>query len=439
MLRSLILRTFITSFGIAAVTLVNSVLLSRWLGPSGRGEVAAAMLWPTLLIYLSNTGLIASVLYHAALPESKPSAIFANAVVIGCGQSLVAVMVGYVALPLLLASQRPGVIGAGSLYLLIIPFGLITQYGVSILQGRMRISTFNWLRAVIPFGYLLGTIALVMLGQLELLNIILLQLALQLATLALTLAALLKLNIRVGFWPDIPLAKRMLKYGAKVHIGNISGIANLSLDQVLMAALLPPAYLGLYVVAVSSASLLQVLSQAVQMVLTPSIAQQVSASQKATILRTVFRRYWLLSSVATLAISVILPPMIPIIFGRDFNGAVLPAEVLLLGMLFIGAKEVLAGGAQALGDPWSGSQAHLWALVVTVILLYLLLPSWGIMGAAVATTTAYATQLVVMTYRLRRLHGISPVDLFRIEPRDVSAVLAMFANLIRPPKAAITG
>ena len=117
----------------------------------------------------------------------------------------------------------------------------------------------------------------------------------------------------------------------------------------------------------------------------------------------------------------------------------LPAEVLLLGVLFIGAKEVLAGAAQALGDPWSGSQAHLWALGVTVILLYLLLPSWGIMGAAAATTTAYATQLVIVTYRLRRLHGISPADLFRIGPDDVSATLAMFVNLIRAPKAAITG
>ena len=83
MLRPLIVRTLLTSFGIAGLGLVNSVLLSRWLGPAGRGEVAAAILWPTLLVYLGSMGLIGAILYFAALPDSKPRAIFANGLWLG--------------------------------------------------------------------------------------------------------------------------------------------------------------------------------------------------------------------------------------------------------------------------------------------------------------------------------------------------------------------
>ena len=44
MLRSLIVRTLLTSFEIAALGFASSILLSRWLGPAGRGEVAAPIL-----------------------------------------------------------------------------------------------------------------------------------------------------------------------------------------------------------------------------------------------------------------------------------------------------------------------------------------------------------------------------------------------------------
>src|SRR5438046_4897347 len=110
MLRPLILRTLITNSGIMALGLVNSILLSRWLGPTGRGEVAAAILWPTLLVYLSSMGLIASTLYFSASPNSKLQPIFANAMVLAVIQGAVALIIGYVALPYLLRSQTAAVV-----------------------------------------------------------------------------------------------------------------------------------------------------------------------------------------------------------------------------------------------------------------------------------------------------------------------------------------
>ncbi len=423
MLRPLIVRTLITNFALAGIGLINSILLSRWLGPSGRGEVAAAMLWPTMLIYLCSLGLIIAILYFAALPDSRPQAIFANAVWLGLAQGAVAILIGFAALPWLLHSQAATVVGASRVYLLVIPLSLIVQYGTSILQGQMQIAAFNWLRVILPAGYLLGTIILMMAGQLALLNIVLLHVLLNVIAIAATLIVLSRSGIRLSFGVDGPLAKQMLKYGAKVHIGNITGLANMSLDQVLMAAWMPPAYLGLYVVAVSAAGLAQIFSQAVQMVLTPSITQKESLAERAAVLQGAFRRYWLLSFLVTLVIAAVLPLAIPIVFGASFKEAVWPAEVLLLGIFFIGAKDVLSGGAQALGDPWLGSKAHLIAVVVTVALLYLLLPPLGIMGAAIATASAYCTQLAIVAYGLRQTHGIGLTGLFRFKSTDLLAAL----------------
>jgi O-antigen/teichoic acid export membrane protein len=436
MIRSLILRTLVTNSGITALGLANSVLLSRWLGPAGRGEIAAAMLWPVLLVYLSSIGLLVSSVYFSAQPHSKPRIVFNNAIVLGLLLSVVALPVGYVMLPWLLKSQTSAVISASRLFLLVIPLSLISQFGIGVLEGRLRMVASNWLRTIVPFGYLAGTLSLTSLGRLTLINILLLHLFLNAATLICAVAVLAKLGIAAGFQVDLGLAKQMLKYGSKVHVGNLSNLANLSLDQVLMAALFPPAFLGLYVIAVSSAGLSQMFSQAVQTVATPGIAQKESGSDRILLLQGVFRPYWLISFVIMITIGALLPILIPVVFGSAFRGAVWPAEILLLGSFFVGAKQVLAGGAQALGDPWLSSKASLIAVAVTVALLLVLLPKIGIMGAAIATTTAYFAELTVVVYGLYRGHSISPVSLFRLNSRDFSSAFATLAIWRRQTSAA---
>jgi O-antigen/teichoic acid export membrane protein len=419
MLRSLILRTLIVNCGINALGLINSILLSHWLGPVGRGEIAAAMLWPGLLIYLSSMGLIVSSMYFSSVPDAKPRVVLNNAILMGLLLSGIALPLAFIALPFLLKSQSSYVISASRAYLIVIPLSLITQFGMGVLQGRLRLVELNWLRVIIPTGYLAGTIVLMALGRLTLIHILILHLGLSVVALAATLAVLIRAGIGPGTQTEAGLAKQMLRYGAKVHVGQVSGLANVSLDQVLMAAWLPPAYLGLYVVAVSSAGLSQMLSQAVQTVTMPGIAREPSDTERGTILQSVFRRYWLVSLGIMLAMALILPLLIPIIFGRAFAPAIWPAEVLLLASCFKGAEQVLGGGAGASGNPWLGSKASLVALLVTVGLLYALLRRIGIMGAAIATAAAYLAELTVVIYGLRRSHSISPGSLFRFNFKDL--------------------
>jgi O-antigen/teichoic acid export membrane protein len=303
--------------------------------------------------------------------------------------------------------------------LLIIPIGLVAQYGLSILQGRLHIGSFNWIRTIIPVGYLIGVLALKAVGRLRLLDIILLHLGLQLLGLITTLFALWKSGIGLGLRPDLSLARPMLKFGRRVQLGDASQLANIRMDQALMAGLLPATQLGLYVVAVSAGNLSQILSTTVRMVITPSIARQDTALERIAMLQETFRKYLVLSFIATVVISLILPLAIPLVYGGDFKSAIWPAEILLLGAFLTGAKEVLVGGAHALGDPWLGSRAELVALIITVVLLPILLMAMGILGAAIAVTVAYATQLTMMIHGLNRRHTISPRALFGPKPRTL--------------------
>ncbi len=404
-----------TNLAVLALSLVASILLARYLGPTGRGEVAAAMLWSALLVSLGSLGMLEAIVFFTAQPGYSTRAIFGSGLAICLVQSAVLVPVGYVTMPLLLASQTPEVVRISQLFLLVIPISLFTQYNRSILQGRMKIGSFNLIQLFMPAGYLLTTVALYALGRLTVRAVIVWQMYLNLAVMFVSLGLLFAHRIPVGFHIHAPLIQQMLRYGLQVHIGTVFGNANLRLDQVLMAAWVSPTQLGLYVVAVSAASVSGVLSRAVGVVATPAIARVVDAQERVSLIQSIFRNYWLAGFVLKLGFAIVLPWGVPLVYGAEYREAVLVAEVLLLASLFFDASYVLMSGTRALGAPWLASRTEIVASVVTVVFLLVLLPLVGIIGAAITSLLAYATAFSMLVLGLRRRYNVSVKELFRVD------------------------
>ena len=400
------LRTAGVNAVIMALGLATSVQLARWLGPEGRGEVAAAMLWPMLIVYLSNFGFISATLYHASLPEAQLGRILGTAWAAGLLQSMAGLTVGYFALPPLLAAQDASVLAAARMYLLVIPVSLLSLYAIGVLQARMRFRAFNALRLVTPLGYLIGVVAMQLLDHAAIRSIVLLHVVLNVIVLLGAVAVLLRYRLIDGLRADRATASRMARYGIRTHIGSVSQAANLRVDQALLTAWFPPAQLGLYIAAVSASGLLSVLTTAVQMVSVPRIARQTSAHARSAMLRNVFRRYVVIAVAGTLLLVAAMPILLPLVFGAEFAPAVSVAMVLTVAMLCLGAKEVLSGGAQAFGDPWLASRGEIAGAIVSVVLLPLVLPRLGIIGAAAVIAVAYATQLMVVALGISRAHAI---------------------------------
>lgn len=393
--RSAVVHMFLVNGVILALGLAAGIPLARWLGPAGRGEVAAAMLWPVLLTAIASIGLMPSILYHAALPDADLRIIAGNAICLAVAQSLLAVPVGYVLLPLLLNHYQPRVVAVSRLYLLVIPVALTTQYTLSLLQARLRFTLYNILRLVIPSGSVIGIVVLEWIGLLSPTRVVVLYLLLNALVLPAAMMVAVRAGVVRGLAVDLPLAKRMLKYGAQAHIGGLSQLANLRLDQMFIAAWYPPAQLGLYIAAVNSSSLTTVLAHAVRSVVTPRIT---SAAPEARygILRRATRKYWMWGLPLTAGMMLVMPIAIRLVFGSEYGAAVKPAIVLVAAALVLGAKEVVAGGVQGLGIPWIASRAEIAGGVTTAIALLALLPTLGIFGAAIASLLAYGTQLLVV-------------------------------------------
>ena len=397
--RSPLVQTFATTFAIIILGLISGIQIARALGPHGRGQVAAALLWPGLLVYFASLGLAQAVVVFAATASEREeiSTVFSTAAFLGLILSGVALSLGATLIPVLLRSQSPEVIRASRWFLISIPPGMFSGFAVAVLQGRCRFFEFNALRSVVPVGYVVGLAALLAAHALSVMSVVVLQLALSYATCLLAWIVLGKDGIKLSAGNfQIPVAKRLLSFGLRAYAGTLSGTLNQRLDQVLIAAWFPAAQLGLYSVAVSAAGATDTISFAFRTVASGRIAQQASFAEKHLELRRILRRFCptLLMGVAVLA--GLIPHLVPAFYGPGFRDAIPVAEALLVAQMLYAGKTLLTTAAEAFGDSWMGSKAELIGLLPMVVLLTSFLPRWGILGAALASVMTSLIQLGVM-------------------------------------------
>jgi O-antigen/teichoic acid export membrane protein len=188
--------------------------------------------------------------------------------------------------------------------------------------------------------------------------------------------------------PDRRLAKDVVTYGTRGQVGGLITLLNLRLDFAILGAMAGPAVLGTYAVASKYAELLRLPGTALTWVCYPLLAgaSVAEAGQRA---RRLLRPALVVVPLAAVPLLLLTGPVMRLLYGARFDPAIAPAQVLLLGMLLGGAAGVASGFLYARGRPGLNPVAMGGGLVLTVVLDVLLIPHFGAMGAAVASTAAY--------------------------------------------------
>jgi O-antigen/teichoic acid export membrane protein len=107
--------------------------------------------------------------------------------------------------------------------------------------------------------------------------------------------------------------------------------------------------------------------------------------------------------VAAAALSLLAFPLFPWVFGEQFRPAILPAVIIVCGLVAEPAAGV--GSAFLLGSGRPGLNSLLLGagLVVTLVLDVLLIPSHAAVGAAWASALAYLLTDVLLVLVMWRL------------------------------------
>jgi O-antigen/teichoic acid export membrane protein len=401
-----------TGVAIQLTLLISGPLIARLLGPSGRGELAAIMIWPAALTFFGTLGLPAGTTYAIARGRGQPRELSRRMLKYALLQTVVILAVQFAVFAAVLGDDGDAVWEAALVSLLLVPVLLGQQYGIALLQGTQRFRLFNAARVMPSALYAVFVAVLFVLDRDSLMPIVL-------AWLVANAATTLLCFIGVYAYKDAPRQhaemtdREMFSFGIRGLFVSGSPIEAVRLDQMALAIFLPAAALGTYVVGLAITNLPSFVSKSVGVVAFPTVAAEKDARKAWHMVN----RYTLLDLALSLLIVVPLFALahwiIPLLFGDAFTDAVVISYLILPGTVFLSVRRVLAEGLRGLGHPGIGTVAEIVALGWLVGALAICIPLFGVKGAAIAMTTAYAASLgvtLIGAARARRGMRISTPD-----------------------------
>lgn len=379
--------TYGASIGVAALSLVNVLIVSRALGPEGRGTV----------IFLTTVAMITSQLASLGVEEASANlvgqrpgqrgSVATNSLLLAFALGLVsaAIVAGLIA-------WQPA-IGAGSDALLrgvtlaAIPVLIFQLYLNFLIRADYGFAITNMASLLTPILNVVVNGALFAAGLITVETALFTWLAGQLLITVLLTGYLVR---RLGGFgkPDPKLAREMVTFGIKAHAGRVMKTGNYRLDQWILGSIAGTRELGLYSVAVAWTEALFLLPEALATVLRPDLVRSSrrDAGFRASV---VFRAAILLTLPMVLVMVVAAPILCTTFFGDEFRGAIDDLRILAPGAFGIVAMKLLANALVAQGRPMFSNIAIVVAFVVTIGLDVLLIPGLGGTGAAIASSVAY--------------------------------------------------
>lgn len=398
--------TYGTNLCVAVLSLGNVLIVSRTLGPTGRGSVVFLTAIAGVTSSLASAGVEEA---NANLSASEPEhrrALATNSLVLAlCFGTLAAgVILG-------LSALFPAITGASSRELLIVtlaflPVLILNLYLRWLVRAVYAFAVTNvaWLVTPVVNVTVNGLLALA--GELTVARAVGTWLAGQaLSTLILGWYVARR---QAGFGPPaFRLLRRTLAFGLKTHAGRVMLLGNYRLDQWILGAISGARQLGLYSVAVAWAECLLYLPTALKFVQRPDLvrADRPEAARQTAV---GFRAALLVTVLLGLAMVLAAPFLCVTLYGAKFHGSIVQLRLLVPGAVGTLALTVFGNALVAQRRPVLSTIAMGAGFVCTVVLDLLLIPRYAGVGAAIASTFAYTMSGCVMGVFFVRALGGSP-------------------------------
>lgn len=403
--------TSISQFVALILGIGTSIIVTRALGPDGKGVYALVTLFASFFVYYTTFGLNQASVFYLGRKVYPEREVFGHNLVYVLVLSAVSTVCGLVVIFWFGEGLFPGV-GAPLLLLglLFIPAQLLFGFLAAVLLGLQEIRRYNVVQ-LLRASSLLVTVATLLLW---------LGLGVQAALLAELTAFLLAAMVvfvlvyrRVGgvsMRLNSFYLKDSFRYGLTVYVGSTLTFLHYRADMFLINLFLNPAMVGLYTVSASLSEKLSLISDGAATVLFPRISSEADPSKIREFTPLVFRTVLLLVICAAAVLALVSPWLIPAIYSDAFADSVRPFQILLLGAVALIGWSILESDFKGRGKPiWSTVTTAL-SVVVNIGLNVLWIPRYGITGAAYASAVSYVMALFIALIVYCRLSGNSLID-----------------------------
>ena len=404
--------TFATRVLMIVNSVVAGIIVARWLGAKGVGELAVINVAVTTIVQLGSFGLPSSNTYFIAQDQERFRSAAVNSLIValGIGSLLAAglTMAAYTR-PAWFGNVSPELIRIAAIS---IPFQLIVLIGLNVLLAVGKVKEFNLLDLIGQSFVLINAFFAVILLHRGLETLVTLNTA---ASIAVSLVVVLLLILsarslaRSRWRADMALLRRMISYGLKFHISILAGAIMLRADLLVVNHFRGPEEAGVYSVASQFGLLLMLLPGVIATLLFPRVTAEQDARGETTCMVT---RYTTLIMFFCCLAAVPFSLLLPFIYGAAFTDATWLLLILLPGVYLMGLESVLVQHFNALGLPRAIPVYWIVTLVLNLILVFTLVPRLGAQGAAIASTISYAAIFALVALHFHTSTGRSFAEVF---------------------------
>lgn len=423
------LGTFLASIFASVLSVPVSIVLARSLGPEGKGVFTLVLLVLGQLTAILSFGVEIALVYYAGRLRWKIESLGNASIGLGVLLGSLGILFGVAIFTLAPDSLIPGNLPLLILLLMTstIPMALVTSFLRNLIRVTGRVVEEGCL-GVIAVSLNLIIISAALVAGLGLKGVLV---ASWLASILLTLLVLWLgvhwrlFEFRSGL--SCTLWKPLLNYGVKLHIGSIFQSLNYRFDMYLVGFFLGSGSVGWYSVSVAMAEWLWLLPS----VLGPALMQRVATSheeQVNAIIGPINRVTSGILLIGILLLGCLGKWIIRLFYGEAFAASFFPFLILLPGIWAMGLWKNFMNDLAVRGYPASKVYTSGIALALTLGLDILLIPLWGIEGAALASSIAYICALLTALWYYCRVTGFRPLDLLIIRRSDIIQLKDILRN-----------
>jgi O-antigen/teichoic acid export membrane protein len=397
-----------------------SLVVTRALGPAGRGQYALALNLATIVWVVSHLSVEHAIGRMMARREASVVELCHLA-------SLFALSLGLLGAGLTLAiglATREQLLGDASAQTVIlaaatIPFTLIGQMATAVLLRLGALRAYGWIIAAGAVVQLALVVSLEIGAGLTP-TLTMLAALITIAAVGISLAVVLATRVGPGALTPVSewrLIRAALGIGIRLQPASVALWLNLKIDLLLVGLLSTTYQAGLYSL---SANLADIVFVAIATVGLAALETQTKVDESTAIGYTVeFIGQNLGVAIALgLAAAAISYPFIVFIYGTEWSGSVLPFALLMPAVAALAVEGPARDLLIRIAPPLAISAASIAGLVVNAGLNFALVPWLGISGASLASVVSYWLAGGLMLYLLSRYGDIPMRRALRLPRRD---------------------
>ena len=223
---------------------------------------------------------------------------------------------------------------------------------------------------------------------------------------------------------------RLARYGAALVI--VDGVYALfsRIDILLLGAMLSPRQAGFFAAPLQLTTLLGYPASAITAGIAPRLAQGRRSEGDVRSLELGLRGLIVLQALALAPVVVWAEPIVDFLFGNDFGRAADALRAMAPFIFLVGTSRLVTIGVNYLGQARRRIPLALTALALNVGVDLLLIPKWGVVGAAIGTDLAYALYAFGHLRICHQLTGLPLLPLLATLGRALVATAAMAGVLL---------